>query len=48
MKMTHEWLVDLGSFFVYADTKDEAEKEALKLIDKGDVVIDQIIDEGEI
>jgi hypothetical protein len=46
--MTHEWLVDLGSFYVFADDEDGATREALRFITTGDVEIDRIIDEGEI
>jgi hypothetical protein len=45
-----QYCVDLGSFYVYATSADEATEKALEAIREGDtelIEIDQIIDEGE-
>jgi len=36
------WTVDLGSFFVEADSEEEALQEATKIIEAGKVEIDQV------
>jgi len=36
------WTVDLGSFYVNADTEQEAIQEAMKVIESGQVEVDQV------
>jgi hypothetical protein len=41
------WTVDLGSFFVNAESEEEAIQEAEKMIAAGDVEIDQVFENEE-
>ena len=48
VQVKHQWLIDIGSFYVEAYTREEAEQQAMQNIRSGDVNIDQIIDEGPV